>query len=128
MRDYEIVYIFDSMVPEEGVQEKIERYHQVLTQGGQAEITALDDWGQRQLAYPIRKRTNGHYVVAQFTAPAEALPEFERVIRLDDDLLRYLIVLNEGEPTAPISLASREIDDRRDDDHNDEDEDGEDED
>src|SRR5690625_6044976 len=96
------------MVPEEGVQEKIERYHQVLTQGGQAEITALDDWGQRQLAYPIRKRTNGHYVVAQFTAPAEALPEFERVIRLDDDLLRYLIVLNEGELTAPISIAIRD--------------------
>lgn len=108
MREYEIVYIFDSMVPEEGVQEKLERYHQVLTGEGRGEITAVDDWGKRQLAYPIAKRTSGHYVVAQFNAVADALPEFERILKLDDDLLRYLIVLSEGEPTAPMSIATRE--------------------
>lgn len=108
MRDYEIVYIFDSTVPDEGVQQKLDRYHQLLTADGQGEITAVDQWGKRQLAYPIQKKTSGHYVVAQFRAPVEALPEFERILTLDEDLLRHLIVLSEGEPTAPMSIATRE--------------------
>jgi small subunit ribosomal protein S6 len=90
------------------VQEKLDRYHQLLTADGQGEITAVDHWGKRQLAYPIQKRTNGHYVVAQFRAVAEVLPEFERILKLDDDLLRHLIVLSVGEPTAPMSVATRE--------------------
>ncbi len=108
MREYEVVYIFDSMVPEEGVQEKLDRYHELLTGEGRGEITAVDLWGKRQFAYPIRKRTSGHYVVAQFRAVSEALPEFERILKLDEDLLRHLIVLSEGEPTAPMSIATRE--------------------
>lgn len=108
MRDYEVVYIFDSTVPDEGIQEKLDRYHQLLTAEGQGEVTAVDQWGKRQLAYPIQKRTSGYYVVAQFRAPTEVLPEFERVLTLDEELLRYLIVLSEGEPTAPMSIATRE--------------------
>jgi small subunit ribosomal protein S6 len=104
VKAYEIVYIFDSQVPEERIQEKLDRYHTQL--GG--EITALDQWGRRQLAFPIRKRTAGHYVVAQFRAEAEALPEFERLLKLDEELLRYLIVLHDGEPTAPMSIATRQ--------------------
>lgn len=108
MKEYEVVYIFDSMVPETGIEEKLERYHQQLTADGKGEITAVDHWGRRQLAYPILKRTNGFYVVAQFRAEAEALPEFERLLKLDEGLLRYLVVLSEGEPTAPMSIATRE--------------------
>lgn len=108
MREYEVVYIFDSMVPEESVNEKLERYHGLLTGEGRGEITAVDVWGKRQLAYPIEDRTAGFYVVAQFRAPTEVLPEFERVLKLDEDLLRYLVVLSEGEPTAPMSIATRE--------------------
>jgi small subunit ribosomal protein S18 len=47
---------------------------------------------------------NGYYVVAQFTAAADALPEFERLLRLDDEVMRYLLVLNEGEPTNGQSI------------------------
>ena len=121
MKAYEIVYIFDSQVPEERIQEKLDRYHTQL--GG--EITALDQWGRRQLAFPIRKSTAGHYVVAQFRAEAEALPEFERLLKLDEELLRYLIVLHEGEPTAPMSIATRQP--KRSENGEDEDEDGDDE-
>jgi len=104
VKAYEIVYIFDTQVPEERIQEKLDRYHSQL--GG--EITALDQWGRRQFAFPIRKRTAGHYVVAQFNAEAEALPEFERLLKLDEELLRHLIVLHEGEPTAPMSISTRQ--------------------
>jgi small subunit ribosomal protein S6 len=46
--------------------------------------------------------------VAQFRAPNDALPEFERLLKLDEELLRYLVVLHEGEPTTPMSIATRQ--------------------
>ncbi|HET9985500.1 MAG TPA: 30S ribosomal protein S6 [Longimicrobiales bacterium] len=107
VRDYEVVYIFDSALPEERVNEKLERYHELLTSDG-GEVTAVDQWGRRQLAYPIAKKTNGYYVIVQARAETDALPEFERRLKLDEELLRYLVVLHEGEPTAPMSIATRE--------------------
>ncbi len=118
MKAYEVVYIFDPQLAEEAIEQKLERYHQLLTQNGGGEITARDDWGRRQLAYPIKKQTSGHYVVVQFNAAAESLPEFERLLKLDEELLRYLVVLHDGEPAAPMSIATRA--DRKDDDDEDE--------
>ena len=107
MREYELVYIFDSVLTEDQINEKLDRYHKHITSDG-GEITAVDHWGKRQLAYPIRKKTAGTYVVVQFTAATEGLPELERTLKLDEDLIRYLIVLSEGEPTAAMSIATRE--------------------
>lgn len=108
MKDYEVVYIFDTQLPEERIQEKLERFHQQLTGNGAGEIGVVDQWGRRQLAYPIKKKAAGYYVVAQFRADPESLPEYERLLKLDEDLLRYLVVLHEGEPSAPMSIATRE--------------------
>jgi small subunit ribosomal protein S6 len=108
MKDYEVVYIFDTQVPEERVNEKLDRFHRQLSDSSAAEVTAVDHWGRRQLTYPIRKRTGGYYVVAQFRADATSLPEYERLLKLDEDLLRYLVVQHAGEPTAPMSIATRE--------------------
>ena len=120
MRAYEVVYIFDSQLTDERVNEKVARYHAQLTDTGGAEVSAVDHWGRRQLAFPIRKRTNGYYVVAQFRAPTDALPEFERLLKLDEELLRYLVVLHEGEPSAPMSIATRQPKRAGDDDDEDE--------
>ena len=112
MRPFEVVYIFDSALPEDKINEKLERYHHQLTgQGG--EITATDHWGRKQMTYAIKKKQAGYYVVVQFQTPVEALPEFERLLKLDEELLRYLVVSHVGEPTAPMSIATR--DPRRDD-------------
>ena len=121
MREYEIVYIFDPVMTEDQVNEKLEKFHKQITDAG-GEITAVDHWGKRQLAYPINKKTSGYYVVVQFTADATALPEVERRLKLDEELVRYLIVLSEGEPTAPMSIATREPRDDDDDDDDDDDE------
>jgi small subunit ribosomal protein S6 len=121
VREYEIVYIFDPVMTEDQVNEKLEKFHKQITDAG-GEITAVDHWGKRQLAYPINKKTSGYYVVVQFTAEATALPEMERRLKLDEELVRYLIVLSEGEPTAPMSIATREPRDDDDDDDDDDDE------
>jgi len=120
MRDYEMVYIFDSSLDDDKVNEKLDRYNGILTDSDGAEITAVDHWGRRELAYPIAKRANGYYVVTQFKSGPDPLPELERLLKLDEDLLRYLIVLHEGEPTSAMSIATREP---REDDDEDEDED-----
>jgi small subunit ribosomal protein S6 len=103
MRSYEMVYIFDATLDEDGVNKKLEKFHPLLLGKG-GEVDAVDHWGPRQMAYPVNKQSTGYYVVAQIQAETEGLPEFERVLRLDTELLRYLIVLNEGEPTTGHSV------------------------
>ena len=113
MREYEAVYIFDSTLEESVVNEKLDRYHGMVAGDGDGQVTAVDHWGRRQLAYPIDDQQNGYYVVTHFTTEAKRLPEFERLLKLDDDLLRYLIVVNEGNlSTSPVPLPEeREGDD-----------------
>ena len=105
MRLYEVVYILDAALDESAVTAKLESFHALATsQGG--EVSAIDHWGSRQLAYPIMKAKTGYYVIAQFTAKPAALPEYERILRLDGEVMRYLLVLNEGEPTSGLSVHS----------------------
>jgi small subunit ribosomal protein S6 len=109
VREYEAVYIFDSTLEETAVNEKLDRFHGMVAGDGGGQVTAVDHWGRRQLAYPIDDQQNGYYVVTHFTTEANRLPEFERLLKLDDDLLRYLIVVNEGNLStspAPVVEAS----------------------
>ncbi len=127
MRDYEIVYIFHPALDEDVVNARLDRFHGLLTGAEGAEITEVDHWGVRQLAYEVSDQNQGYYVVAQFTTEAGALPEFERILRLDDELMRYLIVISEGEPTSGMSIVAevepREGDEDEDDDEDDDDDD-----
>jgi small subunit ribosomal protein S6 len=121
VKNYEVVYIFDSALGEERIQEKLGKFHELLTGPGQGEITATDVWGRRQLAFPIKKKSAGTFVVVQFRSAEDALPEFERLLKLDEELLRYLVVQHLGEPTQPMSIMTREP--RRDDEDGEEGED-----
>ena len=101
MRDYEIVYIFRSSLTSEEIEAKLERYHAIIAGDGSGEITASSHWGKRQLAYPIQKQKNAYYVVVQFTSDPAPLTGLERALKLDDDVLRYLIVIAERPLPAP---------------------------
>jgi small subunit ribosomal protein S6 len=129
MRLYEVVYILDPALDESAVTAKLEKLNQLATSKG-GEVTSVDHWGVRQLAYPVNKLNQGYYVVAQFHAAPDALPEFERIVKLDGEVLRYLLVLNEGEPTngqsimAEVRPSDRDEDDEDDEEEDDEDDDG----
>jgi small subunit ribosomal protein S6 len=97
-REYEAVYIFDSALEDAAINEKIAKHHAML--GSTREIK-LDHWGRRQLAYKIGTRETGYYVVARFAAEAKVLPEFERALRLDEGVVRYLISVHEHDLGAP---------------------------
>ena len=97
-REYEAVYIFDAGLEDTAIAEKLEKHHALL--GTTAPIT-LDHWGRRQLAYKIGTKETGYYVVARFHAEAGVLPEFERALKLDDGVIRYLVSVHEHELGAP---------------------------
>ena len=97
-RPYEAVYIFDSTLEDAAITDKINRFHGLL---GVTEEITVDHWGRRQLAYPIGRRENGYYAIAHFSAEGNVLPEYERALKLDDGVVRYLITLHEHEVGAP---------------------------
>ncbi len=103
-RPYEVVYIFDSTLEEPAISERLARFHALVQRAG-VEPPQIDHWGKRTLAYPIKKRETGYYVVAKFDAEQAALPEFERAIKLDEGVLRHLIVVNEGAQPVPATAA-----------------------
>jgi small subunit ribosomal protein S6 len=98
LRPYEAVYIFDSALEDGVIAEKLAKHQGLLSL---TEEATIDHWGRRQLAYPIKKRETGYYVVSRFTTDTSTLPEFERSLKLDDGVLRYLISLHENELGAP---------------------------
>jgi len=100
-RRYETVYIFDSALEDSAVNEKLEKFHALLTKEGKGSITNVAHWGKRTLAYAVKAKDTGYYVVAQFEAAAELLPEYERVVKLDEAVLRFLVVVSEGLPAKP---------------------------
>lgn len=115
-RRYEVVYIFQSALEEAQVNEHLERFHALLKSPDTPEpVTSLNHWGKRSLAYPIKGKDVGYYVVVQCQTDATLLPEFERAIKLDDSVLRYLVVLNEGEAPRPVRVGSDDDDERSDD-------------
>lgn len=117
-RQYEVVYIFDSALEEAQVNEKLERFHAQLKSPERAEpITTVSHWGKRTLAYPIKGKEVGYYVVAQFETQTGLLPEYERAIKLDESVLRHLVVLNDGLSADPAAARERPVsdDDSRDD-------------
>ncbi len=117
IRTYEAVYIFDSALEDAAINEKLERFHGLLSAAGDISV---EHWGRRQLAYTIKKRENGYYAIARFDlANVNVLPEYERALKLDDGVLRYLISLHERELGAPPmteeELARRKANDDDDD-------------
>ena len=97
-RQYEAVYIFDASLEDPAINERLERFHSLL--GNPADLK-VDHWGRRQLAYPIGRKETGYYVVSRYSAEAPVLPEYERALRLDDGIIRYLLTLHDRELGAP---------------------------
>ena len=112
-RRYETVYIFDSALDEPAITEKLNRFHALLTKDGKGTLSNVSHWGKRTMAYKIKKKETGYYVVAEFAATGDLLPEYERAVKLDESVLRFLVVASEGlpakpEPAAPVIATEEE--------------------
>jgi len=111
MRHYEVVFMVHPDQSEQ-VPAMLERYRSTIeTSGGK--IHRLEDWGRRQLAYPIQKLAKAHYVLMNIECGTEALSELESAFRFNDAVLRNLIISRKEAVTDPSFLVKRG-DDRED--------------
>ena len=102
MRHYEVVFLVHPSQSEQ-VPAMVERYREGLAaRGGQ--IHRLEDWGRRQLAYPIDKVHKAHYVLMNIECDAEALKELETAFRFNDAVMRNLIISRKAAITEPSIL------------------------
>jgi small subunit ribosomal protein S6 len=106
MRHYEIVFLVHPDQSEQ-VPAMVERYRASIENGG-GTIHRLEDWGRRQLAYPINKIHKAHYVLMNIECGAEALAELESAFRFNDAVLRNLIVRRNEAVTETSPLAKEE--------------------
>ena len=91
MHRYETLFIVHPEIPEAQVRETIERVRRLI-EGMGAQIAELQDWGMRDLAYPIAKQPRGIYVLVQYSARPDVVKELERSMKLSDEILRFISV------------------------------------
>ena len=106
MRHYEIVFIVHPDQSEQ-VPAMIERYRTMVTGPG-GRIHRLEDWGRRQLAYPIQKVHKAHYVLMNIECGAEKLTELEHAYKFNDAVLRHLIVAMPEAVATPSPMMKEE--------------------
>lgn len=99
MRHYEVVFIVHPDQSEQ-VPAMIERYSAVVTSNG-GQIHRMEDWGRRQLAYPIQKLVKAHYVCFNIECGQTVLDELEHSFRYNDAILRHLLIKTKKAQTAP---------------------------
>ena len=106
MRHYEVVFIVHPDQSEQ-VPAMIERYKTLVT-GRNGAIHRLEDWGRRQMAYPIQKVHKAHYVLMNIECDGETLAELEHAFKFNDAVLRHLIVKMERAWTTPSPMMKEE--------------------
>ena len=106
MRHYEIVFLVHPDQSEQ-VPAMVERYRGIITAAGGA-IHRLEDWGRRQLAFPIAKVHKAHYVLMNIEVDQETLDELEHGFRFNDAILRHLTLVRDEAVTAPSPMMKEE--------------------
>lgn len=106
MRHYEIVFIVHPDQSEQ-VPAMVERYRSIVTTRSGV-IHRLEDWGRRQLAYPIQKVHKAHYVLMNIECDGETLNELEHSFKFNDAVLRHLTVKTKAAVTTPSPMMKEE--------------------
>ncbi|MBP0465163.1 30S ribosomal protein S6 [Roseomonas sp. PWR1] len=108
---YECVFIARNDVTQQQVEAIAEQVATLIAEGG-GEVKKREYWGLRGLAYKIKKNRKGHYMLLGIEAPGTALPEVERQLGLNEDVLRTLTVRVEAIDEAPSAVLAKRADDR----------------
>lgn len=103
MRHYEIVFLVHPDQSEQ-VNAMVERYRAMI-EGAEGVIHRLEDWGRRQLAYPINKVHKAHYVLMNVECDAPTLNELTSAFRFNDAVLRHLVIKRDAARTEPSPIA-----------------------
>ncbi|OEF99672.1 30S ribosomal protein S6 [Vulcanibacillus modesticaldus] len=91
MRKYEAMYILKPDLEQEATKELVEKFQNIITNNG-GEIEKLEEMGKRRLAYEIEDYNDGYYVLVNFKSEPAVVAELDRVFRITDGVIRYLII------------------------------------
>ena len=94
MGKYEIMYILSADLDEAARTAEIEKLHGILKAEG-LEVKNVNEWGVREFAYPIKKKTKGYYVIIKVAGDAAGLKEFDRLAKLDNQVIRFLVTVDQ---------------------------------
>ena len=90
MNAYEAVIILTKKISEEQAEETKNKISDLISSNG--EVVSVDDWGMKKLAYEIKKEQEGHYYLYTFNSNPEFIAEFERILRIDDTVLKHIVI------------------------------------
>ena len=91
MRNYECMYILKPDMEEEALTQAIDRYSAIVTDG-KGELVSVDKWGKRRLAYEIKDLFEGYYVLMNFKSEPAVVKELDRIMKISDHMLRFMII------------------------------------
>ena len=95
MNRYETVFIINPNVEEAGIKELIQKFSDLINNAGKVEN--VEEMGKRKLAYEIKKNKEGYYVVINFEAQPELIKELERIYRITDEVIKFIVVRKDAE-------------------------------
>ena len=91
MKKYELLFLIDSSIENEKIDEVVAKISDVIKNNG-GNVTELNNWGKKKTAYEVNKKWEGFYSLINFEAPAELIKELERVMRIDERVMKFLVV------------------------------------
>jgi small subunit ribosomal protein S6 len=97
MNEYELLFIVQPNADEARLEAINARTAEFITGNG-GEVLSTRNWGHRRLSFPIRKQTSGTYILSRLRLTAHAVEELQRLLRLNEDVLRFLVVRAEEVP------------------------------
>ncbi len=110
---YETVFIARQDISTKQMEDLAEAFGKIVNDNGGA-VKKTESWGLRNLAYRIKKNKKGHYTLIHSDAPAKAIAEMERNMRINEDVLRYMTVRIDALPEGPSPILKQSDDDRDD--------------
>lgn len=98
INSYETLYVIDPDLTEDATKALVEKFTALINANGTA--SEVNEWGKRKLAYPINDKTEGYYVLVNFTSEGAFPAELERIFRITEGILRSIVIRHEEKKTA----------------------------
>ena len=91
VNEYELVYILQPKLDDDGIQAVMDKINDVITSGG-GEVVSTERWGMRKLAYPIKRHFEGYYILQRLSMPPAVTKPLERAFSLSEDIIRHMVL------------------------------------
>ena len=110
---YESVIIINAALEDPQIEQTITSIKENIKSNG-GEISDIEDWGRKRLAYTIDNAKSGYYIITRFSSPTSAIKEFERTCKLDENVIRYMTIVLDKRDLEHIELAKNKKEDEPD--------------